>query len=106
MLASYSRDRNPLASGYLLHPERIQGKAAVLEVFYGEGRVYLLGFRPQWRGQSHGTYKLFFNAIYDSPASAKPTAAPRAAGAPANPQQDRCARWWPGSRGSGGDASC
>jgi hypothetical protein len=88
VLASYPRDRNPLESGYLLHPERIQGKAAALEVFYGEGRVYLIGFRPQWRGQSHGTYKFFFNAIYDSPASAKPTTAPRAAGAPANPQQE------------------
>ena len=87
VLASYPRDRNPLESGYLLHPERIQGKAAALEVFYGEGRVYLFGFRPQWRGQSHGTYKFFFNAIYDSPASAKPTTAPRPA-AVANPQQD------------------
>jgi hypothetical protein len=89
VLASYPKDRNPLESGYLLHPERIQGKAAALEVFYGEGRVYLFGFRPQWRGQSHGTYKFFFNAIYDSPASAKPTSAPaRAAGAAANPQQE------------------
>ena len=88
VLAAYPRDRNPLESGYLLHPERIQGKAAALEVFYGEGRVYLFGFRPQWRGQSHGAYKFFFNAIYDSPASAKPTAAPRPAGTPANPQQE------------------
>ena len=88
MLAAYPNDRNPLASGYLLHPERIQGKAAALEVFYGDGRVYLFGFRPQWRGQSHGTYKFIFNAIYDSPASAKPTTAPRPAGTPANPQQE------------------
>lgn len=73
VLATYPKDRNPLASGFLLHPERIQGKAAELEVFYGGGRVYLFGFRPQWRGQSHGTYKLIFNAIYDSPSSAKPT---------------------------------
>ncbi|HYL72914.1 MAG TPA: M14 metallopeptidase family protein [Bryobacteraceae bacterium] len=84
VLASYSRERNPLASGYLLHPERIQGKIAALEAFYGDGRVYLLGFRPQWRGQSHGTYKLVFNAIYDSPSLAKPTAFQRAA-EPANP---------------------
>ncbi len=73
ILASYSKDRNPLASGYLLHPERLQGKIAALEAFYGDGRVYLFGFRPQWRGQSHGTYKLMFNAIYDSPSWSKPT---------------------------------
>jgi len=74
ILASYPKERNPLASGYLLHPERIQGKAAALEVFYGDGRVYLIGFRPQWRGQSHGAYKLVFNMIYDSPSLSKPTA--------------------------------
>jgi hypothetical protein len=73
VLATYPRDQNPLESGYLLHPERIQGKAAALEVFYGEGRVYLFGFKPQWRGQSHGAYKLVFNAIYDSPGMAKPS---------------------------------
>jgi hypothetical protein len=77
ILASYPRDRTPLASGFLLHPERIQGKAAAMEVFYGRGRVYLFGFRPQWRGQSHGTYKLIFNAIYDSPSLAKPTSLPK-----------------------------
>ena len=73
VLASYGKDRSPLASGYVLHPEKIQGKAAALEVFFGSGRIYLFGFRPQWRGQSHGTYKLVFNALYDSPAAAKPT---------------------------------
>ncbi len=87
VLASYSRDRNPLASGYLLHPERIQGKAAALQVFYGDGRVYLFGFKPQWRGQAHGTYKMVFNTIYDSPAVGKPSAFQRAAEAP-SPQAD------------------
>jgi hypothetical protein len=67
-------------SGYLLHPEKIQGKAAAVEVQYGKGRVYLIGFRPQWRGQSHGTYKFFFNAIYESQGLSKP--APEAAKKP------------------------
>ena len=64
VLARYSRDRNPLMSGYLTGHERIQGKAAAIDVTYGKGRVLLLGFRPQWRGQSHGSYKFFFNALY------------------------------------------
>ena len=76
ILATYPKERNPLASGYLLHPEVIEGKTAALEAYYGKGRVYLLGFRPQWRGQSHGAYKFVFNTIYDSPAVSKPTSAP------------------------------
>ena len=75
VLASYPKDESPLMSGYLLHPERIQGKAAALEVQVGKGRVYLLGFRPQWRGQSHGTYKFIFNAIYESQGLSKPAPA-------------------------------
>jgi Zinc carboxypeptidase len=78
VLATYPKENNPLASGYLLGPARIQGKAAAMEVFYGAGRVYLFGFKPQWRGQSLGTYKLFFNAIYDSPSIAKPTTVEKA----------------------------
>jgi zinc carboxypeptidase len=89
VLATYPKDRNPLASGFLLHPERIQGKAAELEVFYGSGRVYLFGFRPQWRGQSHGTYKLIFNAIYDSPSLAKPTSFQK----PSEPASSEPASW-------------
>jgi hypothetical protein len=94
ILAAYSKERNPLASGYLLHPERIQGKAAAVEVFEGDGRVYLFGFRPQWRGQSHGTYKLVFNAIYDSPGMAKPTAYQR----PAEPPNAPLESWRSGHR--------
>jgi hypothetical protein len=82
VLAAYPKDRNPLASGFLLHPERIQGKAAALDVEFGKGRVILLGFRPQWRGQSHGTYKFFLNALYYSAAMAPE----EKAAAPAAPQ--------------------
>ena len=64
VLARYARERSPLESGYLSGPDRIEGKAAALDVDYGKGHIILLGFRPQWRGQSHGAYKFFFNALY------------------------------------------
>ncbi|MDF0542244.1 M14 family metallopeptidase [Sphingobium sp. H39-3-25] len=69
ILASYAPTGNPLRSGVLLHPEMIQGKAAAIEVDYGKGKIFLYGFKPQWRAQSHGTYKLLFNTLY--PDSAK-----------------------------------
>jgi Zinc carboxypeptidase len=64
VLARYPRERSPLESGYLAGPERLEGKAAALDVEYGKGHIVLLGFRPQWRGQSHGAYKFFLNALY------------------------------------------
>jgi Zinc carboxypeptidase len=72
ILASYPAGINPLESGVLLHPEKIEGQAAALEVAYGRGHIYLYGFKPQWRAQSHGAYKFFMNALYkyDEPAFA------------------------------------
>lgn len=64
VLAKYATQTNPLESGLLLHPEAIQGKDAALELAYGQGRIVLLGFKPQERAQSHGTYKYFFNMLY------------------------------------------
>jgi hypothetical protein len=74
VLARYPKDSNPLESGLLLHPEAIEDKIAALELPYGSGRIFLYGFKPQWRGQSHGTYKFFMNALYkyDQPPFAKP----------------------------------
>ena len=52
-----------LLSGWVLHPERIAGKAAIVEVQQGAGRVILFGMRPQYRGQSIATYPLLFKSL-------------------------------------------
>jgi hypothetical protein len=52
-----------LMSGWVLHPERVAGKAALLELRQGAGRVLLFGFRPQYRGQSLATYPLLFKSL-------------------------------------------
>ena len=65
VLARYPRERSPLESGYLAGPEGSRAKPRRVEADYGKGHVILLGFKPQWRGQSHAAYKFFFNAFYE-----------------------------------------
>lgn len=54
---------NPLQSGWIGGPEHLYDRVGVVEVAHGKGRVILLGFRAQFRGQPHATFKLLFNAL-------------------------------------------
>jgi hypothetical protein len=63
VLAKYAPEGSPLLSGYLLGQQYFQGKAAALDVELGSGHVVLIGFRPQWRGQPFGTFKVIFNSL-------------------------------------------
>ena len=65
-IAKYPENGSALLSGWVLGDQRLRGKAALVEVKLGKGRVILFGFRPQYRGQSLATLPLLFNAILTS----------------------------------------
>jgi len=67
--------RDLLQSGWLLGEQVIARKAAAVSVKLGEGKVVLFGFRPQHRDQTHGTFKLVFNALLNGSASTAPATA-------------------------------
>jgi len=56
-------ERDILQSGWLLGEKYIANKAAMVSVGHGKGKVILIGFRPQHRVQTHGTFKLVFNSL-------------------------------------------
>jgi len=56
-------ERDLLESGWLIGEDRIAKRAAMVSATYGEGQVVLIGFRTQARAQTHGTFKLLFNAL-------------------------------------------
>jgi len=75
ILSSFEGDKAPvviakypggslLMSGYIEGEKYIQNKVSAVEVPFSKGKVILLGFGVQNRGQPHGTFKLLFNSLY------------------------------------------
>ena len=56
--------KNLLASGFLQGERIVSGRSILVDARHGQGRVVLFGFRPQFRGQTFGTFKLLLNALY------------------------------------------
>ena len=65
VVASYPvDDRDILVSGYIKGADLLERRAAVVDFEVGNGRVVLIGLRPQYRAQPTRTFKLFFNSLY------------------------------------------
>jgi hypothetical protein len=57
-------DKDILLSGWLEGEEVIANRAAVVQTSVEAGKVVLLGFPVQHRGQSDATFRLLFNALF------------------------------------------
>jgi hypothetical protein len=54
----------PLRSGWAWGQERLKGGIAIADAVVGKGRLVLCGPEVLYRGQSHGTFKFVFNALF------------------------------------------
>jgi len=68
VIARWADANELLISGLLENGSAMAGRAAVVDARYGKGHVLLFANNPIWRGETIGSYRMFFNAIlYDHP---------------------------------------
>lgn len=56
-------ERDLMQSGWLVGEDKIAKKPCIMKAKCKDGEVVLFGFRPQFRAQTHGTFKLLFNCL-------------------------------------------
>jgi hypothetical protein len=54
----------PLRSGWAWGQKYLKDGVAVATASVGAGKLHLMGSEVAFRGQTHGTFKLLFNALY------------------------------------------
>lgn len=62
-VAHYAK-KDLLASGWVSGERAVLGRPILVDARLGKGHVVMFGFRPQFRGQTFGTFKFILNAIY------------------------------------------
>lgn len=63
VVVRYGDTRELLVSGLVENGNEIAQRPAVVDVPLDKGHVVVFAINPMWRGQTHGTYSLVFNAI-------------------------------------------
>ena len=53
-----------MRSGWAWGQKYLKDSVTVATATVGSGRLYLMGSEVAFRGQTHGTFKLLFNALY------------------------------------------
>jgi hypothetical protein len=54
----------PLRSGWAWGQKYLKGGVVMAEADVGRGTLFVFGPEILFRGQPHGTFKLFFNAVH------------------------------------------
>ncbi len=62
VLLRYAPENTLLVAGMLVGGSELARQAALVQCPVGKGNVLLFSFNPFWRGQTVGSYALFFNA--------------------------------------------
>ena len=56
-------EKDILMSGYAENVDKLADKSVMVWLKKGKGEIVLMGFNPQFRASTQGTFKLLFNAI-------------------------------------------